>query len=172
MLSSGERVFRETDMRRKQAGFSLIELLVVVAIILIVAGIAIPGYLSARMQANEAATVQGIRTLTTALTSYASTYSTIGYPALLTDMSDGGTIPCVAVPTQACLIDTLLAGGVKSGYSFTYAPDNTFTPAVSFTINADPINRGTTGRRSYFTNYPGVIRFNGTAPATAVDPPI
>jgi type IV pilus assembly protein PilA len=159
-------------MRRKQTGFSLIELLVVVAIILIVAAIAVPNYLSARMQAHEAGAVQGVRTITTAVTAYASFFATIGYPANLSDLSDGGVTPCVATPAQACLVDPLLAGGVRSGYVFTYAQDASHTPAVGYTINADPINRGTTGRRSFFTNYPGVIRFNATAPATVVDQPL
>src|SRR6266481_7301589 len=99
-------------MRTKQAGFSLIELLVVVAIILIVAAIAVPNYLSARMQAHEAGAVQGVRTITTAVTAYASFFATIGYPARLSDLSDGGVTPCFAVPAQACLIDPLLAGGL------------------------------------------------------------
>jgi type IV pilus assembly protein PilA len=159
-------------MRRKQSGFSLIELLVVVAIILIIAAIAVPSYLSSRMQANEASAVQDVRTITTAVTSYASTYPAIGYPAQLLHLSDGGMSPCLAVATQACLIDNLLANGVKSGYRITYTQDNTSTPAVGYTINADPISRGTSGRRSFFTNYPGVIRFNGAAPATSADPPI
>src|SRR5260370_14050735 len=159
-------------MRRKQSGFSLIELLVVVAIILIVAAIAVPNYLSARMQANDAGAVQGVRTIRTSVTAYASFFATIGYPAVLSDLSDSGVPPCIAVPAQACLIDPLLAGGIRSGYNFTYTQDASHTPAVGYTINADPINRGTTGRRSFFTNYPGVIRFNATAVATVVDQPL
>ena|SRR5258708_3880619 len=159
-------------MRRKQAGFSLIELLVVVAIILIIAAIAVPNYMSVRMQANEAAAVQGVRTITTGVTAYATFFAAIGYPALLSDLSDGGVTPCIAVPTQACMIDPLLASGVRSGYNFTYTQDASHTPAVSYTINADPIRRGASGRRSFFTNYPGVIRFNGTAPATVTDQPL
>ena len=161
-----------TDMRRKQAGFSLIELLVVVAIILIIAAIAVPSYLSARMQANEAGAVQGVRTITTAVTAYASFFATIGYPAALADLSDGGVTPCIAVPAQACLIDPLLAAGLRSGYNFTYTQDASHTPAVGYTINADPINRGTSGRRSFFTNYPGVIRYNAAASATVTDQPL
>jgi len=159
-------------MRKRQAGFSRIELLIVVSIILIIAAIAIPDFLNSRMSANEASAVQSIRTIQTGLTAYANSYPTIGYPALLNDLSSGTTPPCAGAPTQACLIDSSLANGTKSGYIFTYVQDATFTPSTGYTIHADPVVRGKTGRRSFFTDQPGVIRFNTAAPATTADPTI
>jgi len=164
-------VVRVPPMRKKQAGFSLIELLIVVAIILIIAAIAIPNFISSRMSANEASAVSSVRTVSTAETAYASSYSAIGYSVALADLGDGGSSSCVAVKTQACLIDSVLAGGTKSGYLFIYANDGN-TPSLGYTTNADPVNRGMSGRRSFFSNQPGVIRYNAAAPATATDQPI
>jgi len=158
-------------MRKKQAGFSLIELLIVVAIILIIAAIAIPSFLSSRMAANEASAVAAVRSISTAETSYTTTFPNIGYSAALADLGDGGSSSCTPAITQACLIDGGLAGGIKSGYTITYANDGN-TPAVGYTINADPASRGGTGRRSFFSNQPGVIRFNTASVATLTDPPI
>jgi len=155
-----------------QAGFSLIELLIVVAIILIIAAIAIPDYLNTKMAANEASAVESMRTIQTAIIAYSTSYPAIGYPALLSDLGSGGASPCVAAANQACLIDQLLATGTKGGYILTYVQDTTTTPSTGYTINADPISRGRTGRRSFFTDTPGVIRFNPAAPATPTDPPL
>ena len=159
-------------MRMRQAGFSLIELLIVVAIILTIAAIAIPSFLSSRMAANEASAVESLRTVQSSLTAYAITYSAVGYAAQLSDLGDGGTSPCVPTPIQACMIDGILASGVKSGYVITYVQDASSTPSTGYTLNSDPINRGSTGRRSFFTNTPGVIRYNGAAAATVTDPVI
>jgi type IV pilus assembly protein PilA len=158
-------------MRKRQAGFSLIELLIVVAIILIIAAIAIPSFLSSRMSANEASAVAGVRSIATAETAYATTFPNLGYSVALTDLGDGGSSACAPTTTQACLIDSNLAGGTKSGYLFTYANDGN-TPAVVYTVNADPAVRGSSGRRSFFSNQPGEIRYNNTAAATAADPVI
>ena len=155
-------------MKRRQKGFSLIELLIVVAIILIIAAIAIPNLIAARMSANEASSVQSLRTIQSAETAYATTFPVTGYSATLANLSDGGTSPCTATTTQACLIDDVLASGTKAGYTITYANDG-LTPSIGYTINADPIIRNSTGRRSFFTNYPGVIRYNNSVPATASD---
>ncbi len=158
--------------KKSQAGFSLIELLIVVAIILTLAAIAIPNYLNSRMAADEASAVQSLRTIQTALTSYTSTYPSIGFPAQLSNLGSGSAAPCMATATQACLIDSILSSGIKSGYSFTYIQGAGTTPSFNYTLNADPLSRGITGRRSFFTDQPGVIRYNASGPATVTDPTI
>jgi type IV pilus assembly protein PilA len=141
-------------------GFSLIELLIVVAIILIIAAIAIPNLLRARMSANEASAVGSLRTINTAEITYSSTYGT-GFAPLKNLGSPAGAA-CVAVPATACLIDSVLTAGVKSGYTVaTSAPAALGTvaaPQVAYEVSAVPLAPGQSGQRSFCSDQSGVIR--------------
>ena len=151
---------------RKQKGFSLIELLIVVAIILIIAAIAIPNLLRARIAANESAAASGIRTINTGEISYANTYPTKGYSAALADLGPGGVAAaCPAPPTQtaSCNIDGVLANGVKQGYTYTYAPGGT-TPTVSYSVKNTPTQPNQSGVRAFCSFEDAVVRFQAVAP--------
>src|SRR5262249_8093912 len=153
---------------KKQKGFSLIELLIVVAIILIIAAIAIPNLLRSRMAANEASAVGSLRTINTACVTYSTTYQSVGYPSSLTSL--GPTTS--ANSTSADLVDNVLSGGTKSGYTFTFAGNPSTTPSVGYTVTANPSSRGTSGQRGFYTDQSGVIRANATATAGSGDSPL
>ena len=152
---------------RKQKGFSLIELLIVVAIILIIAAIAIPNLLRSRIAANEASAVGSIRTLNTAEVTYASTYPAIGFNVLANMGGAGGSA------TGAGLIDAVLASAVKSGYVFAVVTGGASGsgPATTYSVQGDPQN-SQTGQRHFYSDQSGVIRYNVSAQASAGDAPL
>jgi type IV pilus assembly protein PilA len=161
-------------MRSKQRGFSLIELLIVVAVILVIAAIAIPNLLRSRMAANEASAVASLRSINTSEVVYQSTYGP-GFAPNLGDLSDGGApakcvSPAVPTATSSCLIDAVLASGTKSGYRFVYTPVSVGATVSRYTVNADPL--GSSGQRHFFTDESLTIRFNDVAAATNSDSPI
>ena len=142
---------------KNRNGFSLIELLLVVAVILIISAIAIPNFLRSRQRANEASAVASIRIINTAAVTYSLTYPNLGYPASLPVM--GGANPCAAAPAQACLLDDTLAQGTKGGYSFAWTGDG-LVPSVGYLITGTPQVVGSTGQRMFCTNQSSVIHYD------------
>jgi type IV pilus assembly protein PilA len=164
----------------KQKGFSLIELLIVVAIILIIAAIAIPNLLRARIAANESSAVSAIRTINTAEVSYQLAFPTVGYSTTLPLLGPGAAgTTCVAsgpTSTNACLIDSVLsnaitAGTAKSGYYFleTGVVGAGGTLILTYGVGAAPSSFNQTGVRNFCSSEDGVIHFNkGASGATPV----
>jgi type IV pilus assembly protein PilA len=144
---------------RSHKGFSLIELLLVVAVILIIAAIAIPNFLRSRLRANEASAVASLRVINTAAVTYSITYPNMGYPAQLATL--GGANPCTASSANACLIDDILAQGNKAGYSFVWTGDG-LVPSFNFLVTSAPQVIGSSGERMFCTDQTGVIHYDPT----------
>ncbi len=159
-------------LRKKNAppsrGFSLIELLIVVAIILIIAAISIPNLLGSKMRAAEASAVGSLRTINAACIHYSTTWST-GYPVSLANL--GPSSPPTA--SAADLLNSVLAGGTKSGYLFTYVSGAPVGGKIlTYTVTAAPVVPNRTGQRYFFTDQSGVIRADTAGAATAASTPI
>lgn len=171
---------RRSGGRKSGAGMALAGLILgyigvaIIPFILIIAAIAIPNLLRAKIVANEQAAISSLRTLNVAALTYSTTYGK--YPARLSNLGPSAT---GATPSEdaAGLVDSVLARGVKTGYVFhfrlsqTPGPDET-NGINAYTIAADPVVPGSTGRRHFFTDQTGVIRSATNQAATADSPPI
>lgn len=146
---------RET---RGQAGFSLVEILLVVMVILIIAAIAIPNLLHGKMRANEAAAVASMQTIHTAEAMYFNTYPEVGFSSSLANLGSNGTDCEKPTSTNACLImDDVLTSGLKSGYVFEIVGDGN-KPTASYVASASPVS-GYSGRCAMAANQTGEMHF-------------
>ena len=166
---------RESAGRLKGAGMALAGLIlgyigVALVPMLIIAAIAIPNLLRAKMAANEASAVGSLRTLNVAAVTYSTRFGHL--PATLATFGP----PTLGAPSENAgdLIDSVLASGAKSGYLFSYRASDSHNRGIydAYTINADPATAGNTGQRHFFTDQTGVIRVENNAPANEHSPPI
>ncbi len=158
--------------RVSRAGFSIIELLVVVAVIMIIAAIAIGSFTRAKMAANESAAVAALRAVATEEVNYDTSYS-LGYSQTLAAL---GPPPPSTDPSPAAagLIDPLLSSGTRSGYTFVYVPvdpGNTGSPS-GYQVTASPIRPGITGQWYFYLDQTNIIRENESSPAGPTSAPI
>jgi type IV pilus assembly protein PilA len=150
---------------RRTKGFSLIELLIVVAIILVIAAIAIPSFLRSRIAANESASVGALRTVNTAQISYNSAYPSVGYASTLSALTGSGTSCSPPTSASACLIDAQLASGTRSGYTFTISGVSG-TPAATYQAIATPTTYNYSGMHSFCSFADAVVRVSTTTITT------
>ena len=151
---------------RKPGGFSIIELLIVIAIILIIAAISIPNLLRARMSANESSAASAVRSITVAEISYFNTYPTIGFAVKLGDL--GRPPGCTPSPTTACELDPAISTAVPgtkghSGYEFLATGVNNGGLNSDFVAGATPVGPSSTGTRDFCAITDGVLRSEATA---------
>ena len=139
-------------------GFTLVEIMIVVAIIAMLAALAYPNFLRVKLHGNETVAVESLRTLSTALETYHGAQTPPDYPDGLEDLSD-------SVPPY---VDSIVTSGTRQGYDFTYARID----ESQFTVNADPGNPGVTGVRGFYVDETGVIRGSDSGAADGSSPPL
>jgi type IV pilus assembly protein PilA len=159
---------------QRQRGFSLIELLIVVAIILIIAAIAIPNLIRARIAANESSAVGSLRTVNTSQASFQGTYPMVGFASKLSALGPGASTGCTTPSsTNACMIDWALAqstavGSPKSGYYFNETAGGSVGGILlGYTLDGLPATLNISGVRGFCSNEDAVIRYTAVGSAAS-----
>jgi prepilin-type N-terminal cleavage/methylation domain-containing protein len=145
---------KEERNMRSRKGFTLVEIMIVVAIIVLLAAIAIPNLLRARLSANEATAIAAMRTLSTAMESYRAAQSPPAYPSALTSLN----------ASNPPYIDSVLAGGNKSGYTFTLSGGGN-----TYGVVGSPQTPNVIGVRSFFVDQSGVVRVGNSTSGTPIE---
>jgi len=149
---------------KKDKGFSLVELLIVVAIILTIAAIAVPALLRSRIAANEASAVASVRAITTAEHAYAQMFPYIGYTCTLSDLGQPAAGQPIGPTAAGGILDSVLVSGVKQGYAMSIS-NCSGTPQSTYSTVAVPVTQGSTGVRSFCSDASGTIWFGGDGTA-------
>ncbi|MGH9503184.1 MAG: prepilin-type N-terminal cleavage/methylation domain-containing protein [Terriglobales bacterium] len=157
---------------KASSGFSLIELLIVIAIILIIAAIAIPNLLRAKIAANESSAAASVRSISTAEMTYNASYPTLGYAAALANLG-GPPAGCTPSSVTACIVDNVLATGTKSGYTFV-ATGFSASGGIndSFVVATAPLTFNQSGVRNFCIVTDGVLRSNPGVPGGTPAPDV
>ncbi len=145
---------------KRNKGFTIVEIMIVLAIVMLLATLVISSVLRARHNANEIAAIASCKTIVTACQNFYANTLPHAYPGSLSDL--------IAPQSDPPYIDSVLAGGTKQGYRFTYALIN----GESFTLNADPSVSGKTGTRHFFVDETGIVKANSTGQAGSGDPSV
>ncbi len=147
----------------QERGFSIIELLIVIAIILVISGIAIPSLLHSKIAANESSAVYSIRTINTAQVTYAATYPTVGYASALNTLA-AATNTSTVNSSNAGILDWVLGctstACPKSGFNFSLSDISAGSPVTAYTVWGVPITVGTTGYRTFCSNNMNPVLFD------------
>ena len=155
----------------REKGFSLIELLIVVAIILVIAAITIPGLLRAKIAANEASAARSVREIATAELAYKVTYPQVGFAPDLTSL--GGSAPCSPSAATACVLDDNVSAGLKSGFKFFAAGfKNGESTNSDFVGSSAPSSFNQSGVRNFCIVSDGALRYNPGAPGLPPAPDV
>jgi type IV pilus assembly protein PilA len=150
-----------------QRGFTLLELMIVIALIMILAAVAIPCLTDSKISTNEASAVASLRAISTAEVSYQAVYG--GYAESLANL--GGADPCTKSAETACLLDQSLAGGMKSGYRFVAVGGNPSGGSnTSYATGAAPEVFDRTGRRQFCSTDKNVIRVDLNTSGSTIPP--
>jgi type IV pilus assembly protein PilA len=176
VADTSRKLTLEDDSMKKQNGFSLIELLIVVGIILIIAAIAVPTLTRARVAADESSAVGSVRTINTAEISYNAAYPSAGFTVTLANLGSPAA-GCTPSSTSGCFFDATLSSGMKSGYAFTTATGSCTagTPQNCYSVLATPQFPAYTGARYFCSFEDGVVRYSTAAlsnPCTAAASPV